>query len=238
VYLVLGGDTDEPLVLEQVRGTFIGGRFSRTKTAIFLGRRIRCYFNDPPRVRNDRFVVEGLPFRQAVACILYVDDGSFGSFVWCRHCLYTLAVKLWGSDMAVSEEEHGDPEARYRMRFLDSFEEYEESSGLFYLLPVGKNMEPLRVGRHVIPITRFSGPAFVESSHRYLRSLILGRLARLHQLLGEDHSPVVPNVGTMLVELLQAGYSARQLRTAMGSLRQAWAQPAVSALRKVLADAL
>jgi hypothetical protein len=122
------------------------------------------------------------------------------------------------------------------MRFLDAMEEYDPVTGLFSLSPVDRNMSPLRVGAQEIPVTRFAGPEFVASSHRYVRGLLLGRLARLHQLTGEDQEVVPENLGLMVKELLAAGYSVRQLRTALASLRQAWAQPAVVVLRRVLRD--
>ena len=38
----LGASTPSPTILRQKRGTFIGGRFSRLKTAVFLGRRVHA----------------------------------------------------------------------------------------------------------------------------------------------------------------------------------------------------
>ena len=53
-------------------------------------------------------------------------DGGFGSFIWCRHGLADLAKKMWGADMSVTEEDHGEREKMYEMRFLDAVETYDE----------------------------------------------------------------------------------------------------------------
>ena len=44
--------------------------------------------------------------------------------------------------------------------------------------------EPLVVGSHTIPVTRFAAPEFTPNPHRYLRGILLGRFARINQLLG------------------------------------------------------
>jgi hypothetical protein len=239
--LVLGALSDDPVVLQQIRGTFIGGRFSRAKTAIFLGRRLWAYLRDWRRVEADRFYVVGMTWEQLVCILTYVDDGNFSSFVWCRHCLYVLAQRCWGADMGISEEEWGMPEANYSMRFLDVVETYDITSHTFSLRPFDRAETPLVVGSQSIPLVRYAGPAFVQDPIRYLRSLMLGRLARIHQVLGlaaeeenEPHSR--QNLGRMVTELVAAGYTPRQLRTALASLRQAWVMPAVRALRDVLRD--
>ena len=58
--LVLGGDTSSPVVLEQKRGPFIGGRLSPTKTVIFLGRRAGCYLRNRAQIRRDGFLRDEL----------------------------------------------------------------------------------------------------------------------------------------------------------------------------------
>jgi len=236
---VLGAETDEPVVMEQIRGTFIGGRSSRWKTAVFLGRRLSNYLKDRRAMERDGFSLPalGLAFDQMVAMITYVDDGSFGSFIFCRVCLGKLAVKLWGSDMSVTEEEYGEEDKAYRMRFLDSMEEYSEAEDRFSLQPVDRNEAPVVVGTESLFVARFAGPQFVGCSHRYLRGLFLGKLSRIHQIVDDELDSVVPSVGRMLVELLEAGHSVLQLRRALSSLRQAWARPAVTVLLKMLGDA-
>ena len=236
-FLVLGGDTKEPIVLEQHRGTAIGGRFSRTKTAVFLGRRAWRYLRDLRARERDRFLFPGYALWEVVAILQYVDDGSFGSFMLCRSCLFLFACRLWGEDMAVSLEEEGARENNYRMRFLDSVEEFDETTGQFSLTPWDKNEAPLIVGSDKVPITRYQGPAYTGHGLRYARSLILGRLARIHQLTDDRGEVVESGLGRVLVELVEAGFGVATLRRALSSIREEWAQPAIQALQGTLREA-
>jgi len=234
--LVLGGDTLDPVVLSQDRGTFIGGRFSRAKTVIFLGRRAWRYLHDKEATQRDKFAVPGYSLENLIAIVTYVDDASLASFAFCRHCLYKFAVRMWGSDMQVTEEEWGEPSEAYEMRFLDSVETYDVNSHTWTLKPHDRNQSPLTVGTQQIPLARFAGPQFSGDPVRYARGLLLGRFARIHQLVEvDDEQPVVLDLGRILKELLTLGYSSRTLRVALSTMRQAWAMPAVQILTKMLA---
>ena len=122
------------------------------------------------------------------------------------------------------------------MRFPDSIEQYSEAEHFFYLRPYDKNESPLLVGTEAVPVTRFAEPVFVGNQHAYLRGLLLGRLARIHQLTDGVDESTVDNLGRMLRELLEAGYAPRRLRTALGALQQAWAKPAIDVLTSVLRE--
>ena len=171
-----------------------------------------------------------------MAILQYVDDGSFGSFMLCRSCLFLFACRLWGEDMAVSLEEEGVRDQRYRMRFLDSMEEFDETTGEFSLTPWDKNDAPLVIGGEKVPITRYGGPAYTGHGLRYARSLILGRLARIHQLTDDAGEVVESSLGRILVELVEAGFCVSTLRRALSSIRDEWAQPAIHALQRTLRD--
>ena len=136
--------------------------------------------------------------------------------------------------MGVSLEEEGVRDQRYRMRFLDSIEEFDESTGEFSLNPWDKNEAPLVVGGEKIPITRYGGPAYTGHGLRYARGLIMGRLARIHQLTDDAGEVVESGLGRIMVELVEAGFCISTLRRALRSIRDEWAQPAIQALQRTL----
>ena len=135
-----------------------------------------------------------------------MDDGSPGSLIWCQDCLVRLAVRMWGSEMKVSEEEAGRPEENYRVRFLDSVETYYPKDRRWKLHPIDKNAEPLKIGGHDIFVTRYAGPEFTLQPHRYLWVITLGKL---NQLTGGDAAPVVEDLGRMLTDLVEKGWSSQ-----------------------------
>ena len=142
---------------------------------------------------------------------------------------------MWGSDMQVTEEDWGEPSGAYEMRFLDSVETYDVNTHILTLKPHDRNQSPLLVGTQQIPLARFAGPQFSGNPVRYARGLLLGRLARVHQLVEvDDEQPVVLDLGRILKELLALGYSSRVLKEALGTMRQAWAEPAVKTLMGML----
>ena len=139
--------------------------------------------------------------------------------------------------MAVSLEEGGARENKYRMRFLDSVEEFDETTGEFLLTPWDKNEAPLMLGGEKVPITQYSGPAYTGHGLRYARSLIFGRLARIHQLANDNGDVVESGLGRILVELVEAGFRTSMLRRALSPIRDEWAQPAIRALQGTLQEA-
>ena len=123
------------------------------------------------------------------------------------------------------------------MRFLGSVEEFDEATGEFSLTPWDKNEAPLMLGGEKVPITRYGGPAYTGHGLRYARSLILGRLARIHQLTDDTCEVVESGLGRILVELVEAGFRIATLRRALSAVRDEWAQPAVRALQSTLQEA-
>ena len=92
----------------------------------------------------------------------------------------------------------------------------------------------MQVNEECVPVVRYAGPHHQVRPIRYARSVILGRLSRTHQLAGEDENKIIGDVGRIVTELLELGYTSRLLRSALHGLRQAWTQPAVSVFLEML----
>lgn len=131
----------------------------------------------------------------------YVDDGNPASFVWCGDCIEGCMVAMWGKDLDISIEAR--PKLDEPLEFLDTVEMFSEGS--FHLAHhdghgtrVAMNM-PMTVARYLpFPCTPY--PV------RYVRSLLLGKLARVRQVEGdEDDSPFIRAGWSLLVELNAEG---------------------------------
>ena len=68
-------------VLRQKRGTFIGGRFSKQKTSLFLGPREAKYRKDQARQERDGFAVPDMSFHECFQLTRFTDDGDPDTFV-------------------------------------------------------------------------------------------------------------------------------------------------------------
>ena len=76
--------------------------------------------------------------------------------------------------MQVTQEEAGARAERYKMRFLDAVEEYDEHTGHFSLQPHDKNESPIMVGTQSVRTVRYVGPAHVGRQPQQVRSALLG----------------------------------------------------------------
>lgn len=197
--LVALGNGGNAIVLEQIQGAPMGGRFSvfKSSSLVLSGREGR-FIEDVQLQQQHRFHIPGYTLLQLVNLIRYVDDGNPASGVYCRRCVGQRMKLIRGSDLNVSEEEYAGDNAENCIQFLDGQERYYE--GRFYYRYQDRHMIVID-GKRTSAAVRFMPKPWNGHPIRYLRALLLGRLARIYQIEGDGDTPALRGAWELMIEL-------------------------------------
>ena len=203
-YVVLGSGPSAR-VLRQIRGTAMGGRFSKFKCSVLMGKREGAFIRDVEKQNCLKFAIPGFQLHELFSMLRYIDDANPCSLVWCQDCIHDLLKEMWGVDLDISQEETADGEQA--LHFLDTKEVFH--NGAFYLRPYDK-LSVVEIQKTENPISRFVPAPFNGSPLRDIRSLVIGRLARTEQIIGDEQcfeAEGVRMVWSLLVDLTDSSRS-------------------------------
>ena len=188
---------------------------------------------NPARLREHGFEIEGYEIDQLISMLRYTDDGNPASFVYCWGCLQAYVKLCWGSRMSTSVEEHGQPQSNYEIKMLDTVETFVH--GASHMRPLDKN----EITAAITPdfqIMRYCPAPLTEHHVRYVRGLVLGKLSRSIQIIGDNNAWIHGrDLLIMMAELCREdnGYTWRCMLKACTGCRKAWARPTIALVRGI-----
>ncbi len=227
------GDWKSTQILHQHRGCFMGGRLSRQKTSVILGKEEGLFRHSVRRQIQWGFWFFGYTLEQIFSMIRYVDDGVVASHVLCKKCITSLVGRLW-PNLDVSWEEEGDA-----IRALDML--VMVRNGRFFIVPHNKAHTPLEPSSNIF-VARYTPKSLCYNPVQYIKAMLIGRLSRVNQLMSGDGLHMYLAAMELFQELTSTvnRYSWEDCRRASLGLRLGWARNSLQQLRvtvKILAIA-
>jgi hypothetical protein len=179
------------VVFEQVHGCGMGARLSKMKCSLLLGGREGRAWADVRRQAAMKMHVEGLRLEQILSLIRLVDDGSLAATCHCVPCVRKWMQEVWGLEMDVTLEESGES-----IRFTDFVETFRD--GRFFLRPFHMKSH---LEEQPYPVNRYIPHKHHPQPIRYVRSLIIAKLHRWHQIIGDNLTELQTGLLELCVEL-------------------------------------
>ena len=95
-------------VVQRTRGYPQGGSFSEPATLIDLGFSNHEFIKSKAKRNSMGMQYLDLEAEQILFGLVHVDDGLFGSYIFCQDCILDCIQKLWPDDVGVKLEESGE----------------------------------------------------------------------------------------------------------------------------------
>ena len=207
----------------------MGGRLSKQRTSVVLGKGEGAFITSPKKQREHGFYLDGYTFDQLWSMTRLVDAGAGASHVWCPECCTELVALLWPGLEFTLEEEGED------IRVLDMSVRWENDE--WNITPADKGDRPLGPDPS-IRVARYTPRPLVPDPIEYIKSLMYGRLSRIHQIMEEDTPHSVQGILRLFHELTNKvnRFSWHDCEMALKGARVAWARASMRRVKWIVSN--